>query len=123
MRKVVRGVVIEIGLNLTDTTRLVTAASELARNILQHAGSGAMQCKLVHSDQGGGIELVFSDEGPGIADVELAMQAGYTTSTVPSLGLGLPGTRRLVDSMEVNSQPGEGTTVKICKWQNRKLSR
>ena len=124
-RKRVREIAADVGFDLTDTTRLVTAASELARNILQHAGQGSMLCS--HHQRAGangvqirGVELVFADEGPGIADVDMAMQPGFSTSAIPSLGLGLPGVKRLVDEMDVTSQPGKGTTVKVRKWLSRK---
>jgi serine/threonine-protein kinase RsbT len=121
-RKLVRDAAVSVGFGLTDTTRLVTAASELARNVLQHAGGGAMQCSRFGDYSGSGIEVIFIDEGPGIVDVEVAMQPGFSTSHVPSLGLGLPGTRRLVDEMDVTSLAGQGTTVKIRKWVKRKQS-
>lgn len=119
-RKLVREAAAQAGFDLTDTTRLVTAASELARNILQYAGLGTMECTSHQGSPLHGVELLFADEGPGIADISLAMQPGFTTSVKPSLGLGLPGVKRLVDEMEVNSQVGHGTTIRICKWLTRK---
>lgn len=96
------------GLSLFRVTRLVTAASELARNIVLHAGRGRA---LLLASASGGIEIVFEDEGPGIADLDKAMSDGFSTSG--SLGLGLPGTRRLVDRFHISSEPGGGTCVRI----------
>ncbi len=115
VRRTVREVTTRLGFGLTDTTRIVTAASELARNVFRFAGSGLMRWRLL--DRGGraGVELTFEDHGPGISNVEQAMQEGY--STAGGLGLGLPGTRRLMDEMEIHSQAGLGTTVTVRKWK------
>jgi serine/threonine-protein kinase RsbT len=101
---------------LVDRTKLVTAGSELARNILKYAGpaGGRMRLELVQSDQKRGVSAVFSDAGPGIVDIGLAMKDGYSTSG--SLGLGLPGARRLVDQFSISSDVGHGTTVTVVKW-------
>jgi serine/threonine-protein kinase RsbT len=114
VRQRVRAVAIEIGLSLVDQTKVVTAASELARNALVYAGGGAVRIRLVENGSRRGLELVFSDEGPGIADIEQAFTDGWTTGG--GLGLGLGGSRRLVDEFGLVSTPGEGTTVTVTKW-------
>jgi serine/threonine-protein kinase RsbT len=103
-----------IGFSSTDLTLLATAISEVARNITTYAGEGEVTLRV--RDEGGrrGIEVLAVDEGPGIADVELAMQDGFTTGN--GLGLGLPGTRRLVDEFELKTAPGAGTRVRLVKW-------
>jgi len=115
VRKVVRGLATTTGFGITDLTRIVTAASELARNVLCYAGSGYMRWRTLSLDNRVGIELTFADQGPGIPDVALAMQEGYTTSG--GLGMGLPGTKRLMDEMEIQTELGKGTTVTIQKWR------
>jgi serine/threonine-protein kinase RsbT len=103
-----------LGFSSTDLTLLATAISEVARNITTYAGEGEVRLR-VRSDGGrNGIEVIATDEGPGIANVELAMQDGYTTGN--GLGLGLPGTRRLVDDFELDTTPGAGTTIRMVKW-------
>lgn len=114
IRKTVRDQATAIGFGLTDTTRVVTAASELARNVYHYAGRGVMHWKLILADGRRGLELVFEDRGPGIPDINQAMQEGYTSSK--GLGMGLPGTRRLMDEMVVHSELGKGTVVTIKKW-------
>ena len=103
-----------VGFSSTDLTLLATAISEVARNITTYAGEGEVRLRVLRQGGREGIEVVASDEGPGIADVELAMQDGYTTGN--GLGLGLPGTRRLVDDFELRTQPGAGTTIRLVKW-------
>jgi serine/threonine-protein kinase RsbT len=105
------------GLGLVDQTKLVTAGSELARNILNYAtGSrGELRTEQVISGERRGVRATFSDSGPGIPDLEAALTDGFSTGG--SLGLGLPGSRRLVDEMEITSAPGSGTTVVIVKWK------
>jgi serine/threonine-protein kinase RsbT len=103
-----------LGFSSTDLTLLATAISEVARNITTYAGEGEVALRVVRGTARDGIEVVASDSGPGIADVELAMQDGYTTGN--GLGLGLPGTRRLVDEFELETQPGVGTTIRLVKW-------
>ena len=103
------------GLSLVDQTKLVTAASELARNTLVHGGGGMAQVEAVKSANGrAGVRLHFTDEGPGIADIQLALTDGWSSGG--GLGLGLSGTRRLVDEFELNSKPGAGTSVMVVKW-------
>jgi serine/threonine-protein kinase RsbT len=94
--------------------RLVTAASELARNIRLYAGRGRVEIRPIKQNGRRGLQIKFEDEGPGIADINLAMTDGYTTSR--GLGKGLPGSRRLVDQFEIESVPGQGTRVIIRKW-------
>jgi serine/threonine-protein kinase RsbT len=103
-----------LGFSSTDLTLLATAISEVARNITTYAGEGELRLRVLDEDGRHGIEVLASDEGPGIADVELAMQDGYTTGN--GLGLGLPGTRRLVDDFDLQTAPGAGTTVRLVKW-------
>ena len=103
-----------LGFSSTDLTLLATAISEVARNITTYAGTGVVTLRTVRERERDGIEVVASDEGPGIEDVELAMQDGYSTRN--GLGLGLPGTRRLVDDFELDTEPGVGTTVRLVKW-------
>ena len=103
-----------LGFSSTDLTLLATAISEVARNITTYAGEGEVTLRVLDQDGRRGIEVLASDEGPGISDVELAMQDGYTTGN--GLGLGLPGTRRLVDDFELQTTPGAGTTVRLVKW-------
>lgn len=103
-----------LGFSSTDLTLLATAISEVARNITTYAGEGEVALRIVRERERDGIEVVASDSGPGIADVELAMQDGYTTGN--GLGLGLPGTRRLVDDFELHTEPGVGTTIRLVKW-------
>ena len=105
-----------LGMSLLDQTKLMTAASELARNMLNYAGGGDVQIDLVNGGKQVGIRLIFMDKGPGIADIKLAMQDAYSTGR--GLGLGLPGTRRLVSEFSIDSTVGQGTTVTIIKWTN-----
>ncbi len=118
VRRVVRDVVKGLGFGLTDVTRIVTAASELTRNVYLYAGSGVMCWTELDAGEAVGIELVFEDHGPGIADVLQAMEPGYSTSG--GLGLGLPGSKRLMDDMEIETSPGSGTTVTVRKWNRRR---
>ena len=103
-----------LGFSSTDLTLLATAISEVARNITTYAGEGEVTLRVLDQDGRRGIEVLASDEGPGISDVELAMQDGYTTGN--GLGLGLPGTRRLVDDFQLDTAPGVGTTIRLVKW-------
>lgn len=105
-----------LGMSLLDQTKLMTAASELARNMLNYAGGGNVQIDLVNGGKQVGIRLIFMDKGPGIADIKLAMQDAYSTGR--GLGLGLPGTKRLVSEFSIDSTVGQGTTVTIIKWTN-----
>ena len=115
VRQQVRVVAAKSGLSLVDQTKVVTAASELARNALVHGGGGLARIDVVTSALGrNGIKIGFTDEGPGIADIDLAMTDGWTSGD--GLGLGLSGARRLVDEFELNSKPGDGTSVVVVKW-------
>jgi len=106
----------KIGMGLVNQTKLITSASELARNMLKYANGGNVTLEVVSRGRENGIRLIFQDEGPGIPDVDLAMKDGY--STTKSLGLGLPGTKRLVSDFKIESVVGKGTTVTIIKWKN-----
>lgn len=117
VRQAVRTMATALGFGVTDVTRIVTAASELARNVFLYAGSGVMTSRAVNCRGTTGIELVFEDAGPGIPDIGLALQEGYSTSG--GLGLGLPGSRRLMDEMDLRSEAGKGTTVTARKWRSR----
>ncbi len=117
VRKAVREAATQIGFGVTDVTRIVTSASELARNVFLYAGSGGMQWRVLSGGGSTGIELVFDDSGPGIADVEQALEPGYTTSR--GMGMGLSGTRRLMGEMEIESEPGKGTRVTVRKRLGR----
>ena len=105
----------EVELTSTDQTLLATAISEVARNITTYATRGEVRLRIVRDGDGrAGIEVVASDEGPGIADIERALQDGFTTGE--GLGLGLPGARRLVDEFDIESAPSKGTRVRLVKW-------
>ena len=113
-RKVVRDEATTLGFGITDVTRIVTAASELTRNIYHYAKSGVMHWHSLNQDASVGLELTFEDSGPGIPDVEKAMEMGYSTGK--GLGMGLPGAKRLMDEMTIESTVGKGTTVVVRKW-------
>ena len=115
VRQIVRAWAGELAFSLVDQTKLITAASELARNTLQHGGGGNLRLESLNDGAKRGLRLVFEDKGPGIPDISLAMRDGYTTGG--GLGMGLPGTRRLVNEFNIASRPGEGTTVTIVKWK------
>jgi serine/threonine-protein kinase RsbT len=103
------------GFGLVDPTKMVTAVSELARNAIDYGGGGTVQVESVLDGARSGVRVVFEDNGPGIADVELALRDGYTTSG--GLGIGLGGARRLVNDFEIDSQPGRGTRITIAGWR------
>jgi serine/threonine-protein kinase RsbT len=105
----------QLGFSRTDQALIATAISELARNIVNYADSGVIQFEVTHSGRREGIQVCARDKGPGIPDVELAMTDGYSTGK--SLGLGLPGTRRIVDEFRIASEPGKGVTVTFVKWK------
>ena len=115
IRQAVRHRTAELGFSLVDQTKMITAASELARNSLHHGGGGMATVEVLHEEARRGIRVTFEDDGPGIPDVELAMTDGYTTSN--GLGLGLGGARRLVNEFEIRSKAGEGTKVSITRWR------
>jgi len=114
-RRTVREVAQRLGFGITDVTRIVTATSELARNVVLYAGSGVIRWRELGISSRVGVELTLEDNGPGITDIEQAMQEGYTTSG--GLGLGLPGTKRLMDEFEIASEVGKGTRVTVRKWR------
>ena len=114
VRQAVRNWAIDLGFGLVDQTKLVTAASELARNTVNYGGGGTVRMRALNNAAHSGLQLIFEDHGPGIADVELALQDGYTTGD--GLGLGLGGARRLANEFEILSHPGEGTRVRIVRW-------
>ena len=118
VRQAVRDLAVRIGFSLVDQTKLVTAASELARNTVDYGGGGA--CRLEQLEEGDrvGLRLTFVDQGPGIADVEQALRDGYTTGT--GLGMGLGGARRLVDEFQIDTGAGEGTTITVARWTWRR---
>jgi serine/threonine-protein kinase RsbT len=107
---------VKIGMSLVNQTKLITAASELVRNMLKYAGGGLVIIEVITQGRDNGIRLTFTDKGPGIKDIPLAMKDGFSTGK--SLGLGLPGTKRLVNEFDIKSVVGEGTTVSIIKWKN-----
>jgi serine/threonine-protein kinase RsbT len=113
-RKLARRAAEALGFGITDITRIVTATSALARNIFLYAGSGTMQWRRLDTGGAPGIELKFKDNGPGIANIKQAMEAGRSTTS--GLGGGLLGVQRLMDEMEIHSQVGKGTTVIVRKW-------
>lgn len=115
VRQKVRSWTIELGFNLVDQTKLVTAASELARNTIDHGGGGEFRLEALNEGNRSGLRLTFEDHGPGIEDVELALKDGY--STTGGLGLGLGGSKRLVNEFEILSRPGEGTRVTVTRWR------
>jgi serine/threonine-protein kinase RsbT len=115
VRKKVREVATILNFGVTDITRIVTAASELARNVFHYADTGVMHWTTFHQSSRTGLELVFIDHGPGITDIEQAMQPGFTTRG--GLGLGLPGVKRLMDDMQIVSAVSGGTKVKTRKWR------
>lgn len=114
VRQAMRAAAVNAGLSLVDQTKVVTAASELARNTLIYGGGGSAQLEIVSNGRTRGVRVTFADEGPGIADVGLALTDGYSTGN--GLGLGLSGARRLVDEFALDSVPGGGTRVTITKW-------
>lgn len=104
-----------LGFSLLDTTKLVTAASELARNTLEHGGGGYAEIEICSDGLRTGVRMRFVDEGPGIPDLEQALRDGFTTGK--GLGLGLGGSRRLVHALEIESLPGQGTKVTVVRWK------
>jgi len=115
IRQTVRQHAVELGFNLVDQTKIVTAASELARNTLQHGGGGRLTLEGFEELGRRGLRLTFEDEGPGIADIDAALRDGFTTGG--GLGLGLGGARRLSNEFHIESTPGKGTRVVIARWR------
>ncbi|MFE9312506.1 anti-sigma regulatory factor [Streptomyces sp. NPDC088353] len=117
VRQHVRQSAARLGFSLVDQTKLITAASELARNTLVHGGGGQMEAALVVDGHVHGLRLAFSDEGPGITDLDRALSDGYTSGD--GLGMGLGGARRLVHEFTIDSTPGAGTRVTVTSWATR----
>ena len=115
VRKTVRTWAVELGFSLVDQTKIITASSELARNTLTYGGGGTLTLEAIEVGYRQGLRLIFSDQGAGISDIELALKDGYTTGG--GLGMGLGGTKRLMSEFEISSRVGEGTQVKIIKWK------
>ena len=115
-RQAVRRLAQELSFSLVDQTKIVTATSELARNTVIYGGGGTMLAEVVAEDSRQGVRLTFADEGPGIPDLELAMKDGWTSGS--GLGMGLSGTKRLVNDFAIDTKPGAGTRVTIAKWKH-----
>lgn len=114
VRRRVREISAQLGFSLVDQTKVVTAASELARNTIIHGGGGKLQLEALNGPRVG-LRLIFEDSGPGIPDIDLALRDGFTTGS--GLGLGLGGSKRLVNEFDILSRPGEGTRVTITRWK------
>ena len=115
VRQLTRERALAQGFSLVDQTKIVTAASELARNTLDYGGGGEVTVEVLYQGARKGVRLVFVDHGPGIENIELALKDGYTTGG--GLGLGLSGARRLCNDFDIQSRPGEGTRVAITRWR------
>jgi serine/threonine-protein kinase RsbT len=116
VRQAVRRRAVELGFNLVDQTKIVTASSELARNTLDYGGGGMATIETIQNGVKRGLRIRFEDEGPGIADLQLALKDGYTTGS--GLGLGLSGAKRLSHEFNIDSEPGRGTRVTILRWKS-----
>ena len=114
-RQLVRTLCLQLKFSLVDQTKMITAASELSRNTLVHGGGGRMRWEFVERNGKRGLQLHFEDEGPGIEDMNLALTDGWTSGG--GMGLGLPGSKRLVNDFEIHSEPGLGTRVSITRWK------
>ncbi len=114
VRQQARQWAVQLGFSLVDQTKIVTAASELARNTILHGRGGTARLEALEENGRRGLRLTFADHGPGIADLRLALEDGYTTAG--GLGLGLGGARRLMNEFSIDSRPGAGTTVSITRW-------
>jgi serine/threonine-protein kinase RsbT len=115
VRQIVRQKTTEMGFSLVGQTKLITAASELARNTIEHGRGGQVRIEQLQNGHRAGLRLVFEDSGPGIVDIRQALTDGYTSGN--GLGLGLGGSRRLVHEFEIESQPGQGTRVTVVAWK------
>jgi len=115
-RNRLKEIAVRVGMSLVNQTKIITAASELARNMLKYAGGGIATIEVVTKGRENGIRLIFKDQGPGIPDIKEAMKDGYSTGK--SLGLGLPGTKRLVSEFNIESTVGVGTVVTVTKWKH-----
>ncbi|TDW44625.1 serine/threonine-protein kinase RsbT [Flavobacterium sp. 270] len=116
LRNRVRDYGVKVGMSILNQTKLITATSELVRNLLKYGGGGKVMVEEVTNGRDKGVRVTFIDNGPGIVDIDLAMRDGYSTGK--SLGLGLPGTKRLVNEFDIKTEMGVGTTVTIIKWKN-----
>jgi serine/threonine-protein kinase RsbT len=114
-RQAVRSWAVELGFSLVDQTKIVTAASELARNTVVYGGGGTLRMEALEDGPRRGLRLTFEDQGPGIADIDQALRDGFTSGG--GLGLGLGGARRLVNEFQIDSQPGRGTRITVVKWK------
>jgi serine/threonine-protein kinase RsbT len=114
-RQAVRAKAVAAGFSLVDQTKIITAASEIARNTVDYGGGGTMRIEVLRNGQRRGVRLTFKDRGPGISDISQAMTDGYTTGQ--GLGLGLSGARRLVNEFAITSTPGQGTEVTLARWK------
>jgi len=115
VRQAVRRCAVEMGFNLVDQTKIVTASSELARNTLDYGGGGVATVETVLNGSRAGVRITFDDEGPGIADIEQALKDGFTSGS--GMGLGLGGSKRLSHEFYIESEPGRGTRVSILRWK------
>ena len=115
-RNRLREYAMRVGMSVLNQTKLITAASELVRNMLRYADGGKVLVEIISEGIKTGVRLTFTDKGPGIADIALAMKDGYTTGK--SLGMGLPGAKRLSNVFEIKSTVGKGTTITIIRWKN-----
>lgn len=115
VRQEVRSRAVAVGLGLVDQTKIVTAASELARNTLDYGGGGTVTIETIKDGRRQGLRLIFEDQGPGIPDIELALRDGYTSGG--GLGLGLGGAKRLSNEFDIASAPGKGTRITMARWK------
>ena len=115
VRQLVRARALDAGFSLVDQTKIITAASEIARNTIDYGGGGSVRIEVLRNGAHNGVRLVFEDKGPGIPDIELALKDGYTSGS--GLGLGLGGAKRLCSDFSIKSAPGEGTVGTIARWK------
>jgi serine/threonine-protein kinase RsbT len=115
VRQAVRAKAVAAGFSLIDQTKIVTAASEIGRNTIDYGGGGTMRIEVLRNGRLHGVRLTFADQGPGIADLSLALKDGYTTGN--GLGLGLSGAKRLCNEFDIKSAPGQGTVVTLARWR------
>ncbi|MFT3687171.1 MAG: anti-sigma regulatory factor [Phycisphaerales bacterium] len=114
LRKLVRDAAVSVGMSLVEQTKVVTAASELGRNTIIHGGGGSGRVEVVTNGSRKGVRMYFEDTGPGIADLALALRDGFTSGG--GLGLGLPGSKRLLSEFEIDTAPGQGTRITGVRW-------
>jgi serine/threonine-protein kinase RsbT len=116
VRQLVRECSVSLGFSLVEQTKIVTAASELARNVLEHGGGGNVRIETLQNEMRKGVKLTFIDDGPGIPNIEAALKDGFSTGS--GMGLGLGGAKRLTNDFEIESTPGRGTKVAITRWRS-----